>query len=76
MRLFRAEPARTLSFAPGRDRTIISSGSGQRSEDAGAALRSNLDVSRAPIDRFDVRFLETMRGKGWLKDKWGEKHHE
>jgi hypothetical protein len=67
MKVFKAEPARVLSFAPGRD-CIVLTGDKARGAAVAEALRTN-SADRAPIERFDVRFLETMRAKGWLRDK-------
>ena len=59
-KLFRAEKARTLSFAPGRSPLVLSEGKA-RTADAGEAMRTN-NIEHAPVERFDTRFLETMRG--------------
>jgi hypothetical protein len=64
MKIFSAEPTRVLSFAPGRDHVVLSRGSKMsRSAEPAETLRTN-DLKRAPIKRFDARFIETMRVKG------------
>jgi hypothetical protein len=68
-RVIRAEPARVISFAPGRDKAMLSRpGRPSRLADAGEVTRVNA-IENAPVDHFDNRFLETMRAKGWLRDR-------
>jgi hypothetical protein len=69
MRRFRAESGRVISFAPGRTDVVVSRpGHVSRHAEPSEVLRTN-DLRRAPIERFPARFLETMRAKGWLRDK-------
>ena len=68
MRAFKAEPGRVASFAPGRDKVILSRpGHAPRRAEPREVLDTNVKVERAPIERFNQRFLETMRAKGWLR---------
>jgi len=70
MKLFSAEPTRILSLAPGRDHVVLTRSSKMsRSAEPEEVLRTNVDLKRAPIERFSARFIETMRAKGWLRDK-------
>ena len=70
MKIFRAEPGRVASFAPGRMQAVLSRpGHLSRRAEPSEVVRINVDTRQAPIERFDTRFLETMRVKGWLKDK-------
>jgi hypothetical protein len=69
MKIFRAEPGRVASFAPGHTQVVLSRpGRLSRRAEPREVLQTN-SIEHAPIERFDSRFLETMRVKGWLKDK-------
>jgi hypothetical protein len=69
VKIFRAEPGRVASFAPGRTQAVLSRpGHLSRRAEPREVLQTN-SLEHAPIKRFDTRFLETMRAKGWLKDK-------
>ena len=69
MRRFRAEPGRVISFAPGCTDVVVSRpGHVPRRAEPSEILRTN-DLRHAPIERFPARFLETMRAKGWLRDR-------
>jgi hypothetical protein len=69
VKIFRAEPGRVASFAPGRTQVLLSRpGHLSRRAEPREVLQAN-SLEHAPIERFDTRFLETMRAKGWLKDK-------
>jgi len=68
-RMIKAEPVRVASFAPGRDKPMLSRpGHPSRLAEPGEIMRVN-SIENAPVGRFDNRFLETMRAKGWLRDR-------
>jgi len=68
MKAFKAEPGRVASFAPGREQAMLSRpGHPLRRANAREVLDSNVPNEKTPIERFDQRFIEAMRAKGWLK---------
>ena len=70
MKIFRAEPGRVTSFAPGRTQVMLSRpGHLSRRAEPSEVLRTNIDVRNVAVEQFSSRFLETMRSKGWLRDK-------
>jgi len=67
MKVIRAEPVRVASWAPGRRLVMLARpGRAARLVEPSEVLRANT-VEKAPIERFDNRFLQTMKSKGWLK---------
>lgn len=69
-RVFRAEPGRVASFAPGRGHVILTRpGHVSRHAEPSEVMRTNVDVSHAPIEKLPARFFDVMKAKGWLKDK-------
>ena len=70
VRVFKAEPVRTMSFAPGRQQVVLSRpGHAARLVEPAEVLRVN-SAGKAPAERRlseNVRFVEAMRTKGWLR---------
>ena len=68
MRIFRAEPTRTASFLPGRRQIMLMTSGKTRRAELHEFLYSN-SVEKLPVEQLtaNVRFMETMRAKGWLK---------
>jgi len=66
--VFRAEPTRVASFAPGRRHAILSRpGHVSRRAEPREVLAVN-NAEFAPVEKLDnQRFLETMKAKGWLR---------
>jgi hypothetical protein len=65
VRVFKAEPVRTMSFAPGRQQVVLKA----RLAEPAEVLRVN-SAGKAPAERRlseNVRFVEAMRAKGWLR---------
>jgi len=69
VRVFKAEPVRTMSFA-GRQQVVLSRpGHAARLAEPAEVLRVN-SAGKAPAERRlseNVRFVEAMRAKGWLR---------
>ena len=70
MRIFKAEPVRTISFAPGRQQVVLSRpGHAARLAEPAEILRVN-SARKAPAEQRlgeNVRSVEAMRAKGWLR---------